>query len=459
MKMDRLQKYNRRSGFNYSRVIGVGGSTLHYQGEAHRFPEHAFKLQSHYGYGHDWPVDYQQLEPYYERMEKWLGVAGNPGNPFKSARGPFPTPGHDLSTKSQWVRQACDKLGWSLLPNTLALPSRYYDGRSPCQYSGMCTRGCPFGAKSSIDLAVLPTAIKSGKLKIITNARALEIETDAKGSVAAVSYLEKGVPKRVSADRYVLSAGGIETPRLLLSSQGNRHQNGVGNNHDRVGRNLMETVFSMITVEADMPLQSWKGQPIDSRIWDFNRPHRDQAINGFVLGVSSSMTSEVGPLSYSLRTAGSGIAHKNAMRNRFGRVVNLFGIAEHCPDENNRVVLSDKVDDQGIPKVSIRSDYNVIDKNTMREMIGKLKILAEATRPAKIRELYSSYDNSSATHLAGTCMMGNDPETSVVNASGRVHDVENLYIADASILPGQGMGDSPSLTIQSLALMIAEKME
>ena len=101
--MDRLGNAKHRGGFNYHLVIGVGGSTLHYQGEAHRFPEHAFKTQSRFGFGYDWPLSYEELAPYYAKAEKWLGVAGDPANPFKAARGPFPTPAHQLSSKTQWV--------------------------------------------------------------------------------------------------------------------------------------------------------------------------------------------------------------------------------------------------------------------------------------------------------------------------------------------------------------------
>ena len=400
-KMDRLGKPGHRGSFSYHRVIGVGGSTLHYQGEAHRFPEHAFKTQSRFGFGFDWPLDYAELAPYYAKAEKWLGVAGDPANPFKAARGPYPTPAHQLSTKTQWVKQASDKLGWYLLPNSLVLPSRSYDGRSPCRYSGMCVKGCPFGAKSSVDLAVLPKGIKTGNLKVLDNTRVLELETDSSGSISGVIYLRDGIRLRATADRYVLSTGAIESPRLLLASQSASHSGGIGNRHHRVGRNLMETLFSVITVEADRPLQAWKGLPIDCRIWDFNSTGPENDRNGFVLGVSSSMSAYQGPLSYAQRTAGSGRAHKDAMRDKFGRVVNLFGIADHSPNENNRLQLSSRLDKDGMAKVTVSSDYMKRDKNTLREMINKLIALAEATETEQIKGLYSTYSQPSSTHLAG----------------------------------------------------------
>ncbi len=456
--INKLQKYKNRGSFEYSRVFGVGGSTLHYQGEAHRFPEHAFDTHKRYGFGIDWPLSYQELAPYYAQAEKWLGVAGDPTNSFKPERGPYPTPVHDLSTKTQWVKRASDKLGWSLLPNSLALPSQSYDGRSPCRYSGMCVQGCPFGAKSSVDLAVLPRGLKTGRLKVLDKTRVMELETTPDGNIKGVIYLQGGERKRATADRYVLSTGAIETPRLLLASQSDLYPNGIGNQYDRVGRNLMETIYSVLSVEADRTLQAWKGQPIDSRIWDFNSPGQENNRNGFVLGVSSTMSAYTGPLSYARRVPGIGRAHKDAMREKFGRIVNLFGIADHSPNENNRMILSDRTDEEGMPKVIVNSDYNERDKTTLREMINKLITLAVATGPAKTMGLFSTYDHPSTTHMAGTCMMGDDPEQSVVDGNGKVHGVKNLYIADASILPGQGMGDSPSLTIQALALRMVDRM-
>ncbi len=457
--IDSMQNPERRGRFQYSRVWGVGGSTLHYQGEAHRFPAHAFNMKDRYGFGNNWPLSYEALAPYYAKAEKWLGVAGDSNNPFKPVRGPYPLPAHDLSTKSQWVKRACDGLGWKLLPNSLALPSRSFQGRSPCRHSGMCVRGCPFGAKSSVDRAVLPRGLKTGRLKILENTRVLELKTSADGEISGVVCLREGRQQLFHAERYVLAAGGIETPRLMLSSQSDYHPDGVGNRYDRVGRSLMETVFSVLTVKADRPLQSWKGQPIDSRIWDFNTPDQWNSRNGFVLGVSSSLGPYSGPTSYARAIPGSGMPHKDAMRENFGRIVDIFGIADHSPDSNNRLQLSNRKDEAGMPKVIISSDYYARDRATLRQMINKMFILAKSANPEKILHLGSSYDNPLITHIAGTCMMGDDREQSVVDENGRVYGIKNLYIADASVLPGQGMGDSPSLTIQALALRTADMMQ
>lgn len=453
---DRLVHENpgRRGRFQYQRVIGVGGSTLHYQGEAHRFPEHAFSPRSLYGWGQDWPLGYAELAPWYARAEKVLGVAGQPGNPFKPERAAFPTPAHPLSTGSQLAQRGARKLGWQLLPNSLALPSRAYDGRVPCQHSGGCVQGCIFGAKSSVDLTAIRRAEATGGLQTETDARLVQIETGRDGRVTGFIYRQAGTTRRARARDYLLALGALETPRLLLSSAGGRHANGIGNHHDNVGRHFMETVAMVLFCQADQSLHSYKGPPIDARIWDFAAPAAPLK-SGFVLGVSGTLSGRQSPLSYARSLPGVGLNHKQRMREQFGRDLQLFGVAEHIPNPDNRVMLSERQDRDGVPMLRLFSDYHVEDRHTLREMKARLLEWADACGLSRRTRLFSSYDQPAAAHVAGTCRMGVDPERSVTAANGRVHGVGNLYIADGSILPTLGAGDSPSLTIQALAMRIA----
>ncbi len=443
----------RRGQFQYLRSIGVGGSTLHYQGEAHRFPSHAFRSKTLFGWGEDWPLFYTELEPYYDQVEKILGVAGNPGNPFKDKRGAFPTPTHSLSTKSQLVEFGTKKLGWSLLPNTLALPSRSIDNRMPCQHSGGCVQGCIFGAKSSVDQTAIVHGEKTGNLTVLPEARVVQLETNKKGGVTGVVLVHNKKRRRISAHKYFLALGAIETPRLLLASASSSHPNGIGNAHDQVGRYLMETIIASMEILVEQPVHAYKGPPIDARIWDFNYPSKDSRVrSGYVLGVSGTSAGPHGPVSYANSVQGLGLEHKRKVRDIFGRNVQLFGIAEHMPHYDNRLRLGDKKDADGVPLVTVFSDYSFDDRETLREMINKIDTLADACGFLNKVRLHSSYDSPSSTHVAGTCRMGSDPEKAVTDELGKVFGVGNLYITDASVLPSQGAGDSPSLTIQALAL-------
>lgn len=450
-----------RSSFLYRRVLGLGGTTLHYQGEAHRFADYAFRPASEYGFGVDWPITYEALAPYYERVERLLGVAGWAGNPFKPARGAYPTPAHPLSPASRLVGEGAEALGWRLQHNSLALPTRSVDGRSPCRHTGGCTSGCIFGAKSSMDVSAIARAGRTGRLTIKTHARVLRLETrPGGGSVERVIYQHDGDTHAARARVYVLATGAVETPRVLLHSRSDAHPRGIGNEHDQVGRYFMETVLAAINVRFNRVLEAYRGPPIDARIWDMAHPDRSSREDrgGYALGVSSSMGGYQGPVSYALKTGGFGLAHKRAMRERFGRIVTLFGIAEQEPRAGNRITLSDERDEQDVPKVSVRTSHSEKDVRAIEGMFRDCDALAEASGAAEILSRRSTYDRSNASHVGGGCRMGRSPVDSVTDPSGRVHGLDNLYICDASVLPGQGAGDSPSLTIQALAWRTAAEV-
>jgi choline dehydrogenase-like flavoprotein len=447
----------RRGPFRYYRVFGLGGTTLHYQGEAHRFPEHAFRPASLYGFGVDWPLSYADLVPHYDRAEQILGVAGDPANPFKPPRGPFPTPAHRLSYASQRIARGAAKLGWALLPNSLALPTQSTDGRPPCQRSGGCVQGCIFGAKSSVDQTAIRRGERTGRLRVQTDAQVLALEMAQEGRVDAVIYKRANGTYRVRARVIVLAAGAVETPRLLLANRSAAHPDGIGNRSGLVGRYLMETLHVALTVRFDERLDAYKGPPIDSRIWNFSRPGpRDGVRSGYALGVSGTAGGFHGPLSYALQTPGLGRAHKDAMRAQFGTVLTLFGIAEQEPRAGNRLTLAESKDPDGVPLVRVESSHSEADLLALEAMLTRVKELAGASGAVELLRQVTSYDVPEAPHVGGTCRMGADPRTSVVTSTGRSHDVPNLFITDASVLPGQGAGDSPSLTIQALALRTAE---
>ena len=446
-----------RYPLNYHRVHGVGGSTLHYQGEAHRFPEHAFTQRSQFGWGTDWPIDYADLRPYYRKAEDLLGVAGAVGNPHKPTRGEFPTPAHTLSARSRLLAKSAQAAGMTLLPNTLALPSQSVDGRLPCQHSGGCNYGCVFGAKSSIDQAILPIAQATGNIKALSDTRVTKLNLDEQGEIQSISCINGEQTQQLSAARYVLATGAVETSRLMLHSKSSQQPHGYANQRDQVGRYFMETVLAYAYLDIHLDFTTYRGPPLDSRIWDFAYPI-DQNTNGFVLGSAGFLHPNTSPAMHAVYTHGIGRAHKQAVRDSFGKTLYLFGITEQEPQADNRVSLSTAKDSHGIPKAKIHCSYSERDQHTISVMHKKLALWQQATPNSKISHSSDTLTRSSATHVGGGCRMGNDPNTSVVDAYGKIHRQSNCYITDASVFPTQGAGDSPSLTIQALALRTADKI-
>lgn len=448
-----------RLPFAWSRSLGVGGSTLHYQGEAHRFAAHAFRMRSERGMAADWPLTYEELEPRYAQIEQLLDVAGDPGNPFKPARGAFPYPAHPLSKASRHVAEGARRLGWQPLPNTLAVLRKARGGRAACHYCNGCIRGCMVGAKSSVDVAVLPDAERTGLLEIVTHFHVSRLEHVADGRITSVLGSDAaGQEQRHHARAFVLAAGAIETPRLLLNSAGGAHPDGVGNAHGQVGLNLMESLYLRREVVFDRPLQSWVGLPIDSRIWDWNgATDPGDGSAGFVLGQYAGWFE--GPAGFAREgVAGFGMDHREEMARSFGAGLELMGIAEQLPRAENRVTLSTENDRFGVPLARVETRLDRLDLEALSTMHKRLGELGEAAGAERFVGQVSAYDVPAASHVAGTCRMGHAPEQSVVDAFGAVHGHPNLVVADASVLVTQGAGDSPSLTIQALALRAAEAL-
>jgi choline dehydrogenase-like flavoprotein len=450
----------RRRHFHYARAIGVGGSTLHYQGEAHRFPAHAFRMRSQHGVAADWPITYEELAPYYARIEELLGVAGDPRNPFKPEREAYPYRAHPLSAASQRVAAGAQRLGWQSLANPVAILPQPRRDRAACHYCNGCERGCAVAAKGSVDVAVIPEAERTGRLRVVTGFQASALEHGNDGRIQAViGHDETGLEQRYRARSFVLAAGAIETPRILLNSRGGVHPEGVGNAHGQVGTGLMEHLFVFRRYMFSESLQTDLGIPIDSRVWDFNGATGESQTGpaGFVLGQSCGGFQ--GPVAYALEGArGFGPEHRAAMRRHFGAGIELFGVAEQLPRSENRVGIAEENDRFGIPLARVDTRLDPGDLEVMSQTWARLGELADATGLTNSIGQFTAYDTPNAAHVGGTCRMGDDPRSSVVSAFCGVHGVSNLMIADASVLVTQGAGDSPSLTIQALALRSAEML-
>ena len=448
----------RRRPPHVDRAKGVGGTTLHYQGEAHRFSSFGFKSKSLYGFGEDWPINYEDLEPYYQKAEKLLGVAGLNGTPFKPPRGPFPNPPHALSCATERVKVGFDKLGMHLWPNSLNILSKPVDGRPPCNYCNGCFLGCMTRAKGSMDVTLIPKAEATGNVEVRPDSVVSEITLNKNGKADGVVYFDSDrVEKIQKAKIVVVSAGALESPRLLLNSNSPQFPQGLANNSGMVGKNFMETVIYSNTVIFAEPIESYKGLQIDSRAWDYSEPRKENNfVGGVVFGVSA--LDLLGPLSYARNIApGWGREHKDFMKKYFGHGLNVFAIGEQLPHEENMITIDPGVKDYyGILVASISTKLSDNDLEMLSFIQKKCDEIVEAAGAVeKVRE-FGSYDLSMISHIGGTCRMGTDPKRSVLNSHCQSHDVRNLFVIDSSCFVTQGSGDSPSLTIHAIAFRASD---
>lgn len=452
----------RRAVHGYHHVRGVGGTTLRFTGEAHRLHPRAMKMRSDFGVAADWPLDYAELEPYYGMAEKVVGVAGSGDDRLRPRSEPYPLPAHRLSYASQQLLAGCRKLGLNWVPNSLAALSEPYDGRPACNYCGNCNRGCPLTDKGSADVTFLRQARATGNCSIKAQCHVTQIEAGGNDRVAAVTYRDdRGRTHRIAAKAVVVAGGAVETPRLLLLSKGRHAPEGLANETGLVGKHFMETLFWSSSGLHPGPLGSNRGLPSDGVCWDFNAP---DAIPGVIGGCRfHSNVAEadlIGPINYAARVvAGWGRSHKKTMREVFGNVLSVGAIGESLPNPGSYVDLDpDQRDANGLPLARIHSFLPDLELRRLDFMAKQAREILRASGAAQIFEEYGTYDMFSATHVFGTCRMGRDPTASVVDPYGRSHRWRNLFVTDASVFPSSGGGESPSLTIEALAIRSAEHL-
>jgi len=446
-----------RQPFTYTRVKGIGGSTLAYHGITPRFHETDFRAHSEDGVADDWPITYEDLEPYYTAVEYELGVSGPSGleaNPFDPPRSfNYPTAAHSLYPAAETIKRGADKLGLHLVVPPLALPTRRWGGRPECAGAGACHFGCRIIAKSSIDVTFVPKAEATGHVTICPEAVAREITLGPDGRARSVVYLDSAGREHEVFGRVIVVAGNaVETPRLLLMSRSNRFPSGLANSSGLVGKRFTEHLAVFGYAVFPDRVAAWRGVPVSGIIQDFYATDsRNSFARGFAIVVESS---GLWPLSVARRIGGWGAAHKASVRSQFGHLVGLATVGEQLPDPRNAVTLDPALKDHlGLAVPRLLNEPRENDLAMISSMKGRLRELFEAGGAAEI--LTIDHAPGSSAHYLGTCRMGVDPRTSVVNQWCRTHDVPNLYIADGSVFV-TGAAVNPALTISVLAMRTAE---
>jgi len=436
---------------------GVGGASIVYNANWMRLPAYCFKSRTLWGIAADWPLDYADLEPFYDRTDGQIGVSGLPGNPAYPAHGePRLLPPMPVRAGALKVARELSRRGWHWWPDTSAILSTPYDGRHPCAQRGTCSSGCNEGAKGSADVTHWGKAISSGA-RLVTGARVNRITVDAAGLANGAEWIDdSGRVHFQSADVVLVAANGIGTPRLLLNSACAQFPTGLANRSDQLGRNLMLHPTCTVMGVFREPLESWQGHygaNLHTLQFAANDPSR-----GFLMGAKWALhTMGGGPLSDAMRVFqefGYGGDHHRRFGEWFGHGQRWSVIAEDLPEAGNRVVLSaDLRDSSGVPapKVLYR-----ISENTRRILAWNTARAGEVFKAAGAWKV-SIEGAGRAAHLMGTARMGDDPRTSVVDRWCMAHDVPNLGVLDGSVFVTSGPVN-PTSTVCALALRAAEHL-
>jgi choline dehydrogenase-like flavoprotein len=445
----------------------VGGGTLSWGAQAWRFLPQDFKMRSTYGAPQgssleDWPISYDDLEPFYEKAEYEIGISGDySGTPFHGPRRrDLPMPPLPPNREFEILEPAAKRLGLHPFHLPMARNSVPYNGRGPCMRCRWCVGFvCETDAKNGSQNTVIPVALNTGNCELRTECTVKEVLTDDRGRARGVAYFDaKGHLQQQLADIVVVSGGATESARLLLNSKSRLFPDGLGNRHDQVGRNLQGHHYSGATGYFDFDTYDDVGPGASIAVSDYNHGTPGLCGGGMLanefIRLPIHMIDRLPP-----GAPRWGLGHKQAMRDWHKRTIAVMGPTQQIPTADARVTLDPTVRDKwGMPVVRISGNvhphtFDIGEVQAKRaeawlKEAGAIHTSVGAHRPESV---------SAGQHQAGTCRMGDDPQGSVVNRYCQIHDVDNVFVIDSSVHVNNG-GFNPALTIMAIAYYASEAL-
>jgi choline dehydrogenase-like flavoprotein len=468
------EPYTRAAGtqFDWWRARMLGGRTNHWGRISLRFGPDDFRGKSRDGLGDDWPIGYDDVKPYYDKVDRLIGVFGSDEGLRNHPVGYF-QPAPKPRCYELMVQQASRKLNVTCIPARLSIITQPLNGRPPCHYCGQCNRGCAVNANFSSTNVLLLPALKTGKLTLVTDAMAREVTTDASGLATGVSYIDRKTLKdrHVRARVVVLAASACESARLLLNSKSSRFPEGLANSSGVVGKYLTDTtgtdVAGFIPRMVDHVPHNEDGvggghvyMPwwLDNRKLDFPRGYHIEVWGG--LGAPSY--GFMGGIHRYPTGGGYGASLKNDYRRYYGATVGFSGRGEMIPNNDSYCEIDpDVVDRFGIPVLRFHwkwtdHEYRQVKhmQETFRSLIAAMGGEVFSPMPTK-EQGYGIASGGRIIHELGVVRMGKDPKTSALNANCQAHDVKNLFVADGGPFVSQA-DKNPTWTILALAMRTGE---
>jgi choline dehydrogenase-like flavoprotein len=458
--------------WEWYRARMLGGRTNHWGRVSLRFGPIDFKGRSHDGLGDDWPISYDDIKPYYDKVDRLIGIFGTNEGFYNEPDGFFQPPPR-ARCQELFVKKGCHKLGIPCVPARMSVLTKPLNGRPACHYCAQCGNGCSTHSNFSSPSVLLPPALATGRLKIIPGAMVREVMTDENGLATGVSYVntEDGSEHQVRARIVVLGASTCETARLLLNSKSSRFPSGLANSSGQVGRNLVDSIGS--GVSGFFP-QLMDGVPhnedgiqlghmympwwLDNKKLDFPRGYHIQFRGGRRMPGFGFMD---GIHKYN-GGGGYGAKLKEDYRRYYGAFIGFGCCGEMIPNPDSYCEIDPSVVDKwGIPVLRFHFKFSEYEykqakhmQETLRELITTLG--GTPTSPMPTREQgYGISGYGRINHEVGTTRMGTDPKSSVLNEFCQAHESKNLFVVDGGPFVSEAH-KNPTWTILALATRTSE---
>jgi choline dehydrogenase-like flavoprotein len=445
---------NLRVGHSFNCGWGTGGSAMHHYGVWPRLHENDFKTKTQYGRGIDWPLEYKDLQPYYDKVQSDVGLSGDAeAEKWRPPGEKYPMPPIPVFTQGRAIEKGFNALGMSAAPIPLAINSVPYRGRKACIHDGWCDAGCPIGALANPLVTYLDWARQAGA-ELRNQAMVTRVIHDTSGrTVTGVEYHDaQGNQHRVHGKAVVLAAFCVQNARLLLASASAEHPDGLSNSNDLVGRFLMthpaNAVYGLFPQETHPHQGPFGGQLI-------SHDHYEKKLKGKAYGSYQWLIANALKPNDLLGIANTrpdiyGSALHDFMREAATNMGNITFVGEDLPLAGNRVKLSGKRDAYGMPLAKATHNITAPTEALCEAAVAEGLAIFKA---AGVAEPWAG--PRFGMHILGGTVMGEEPGTSVTDTYGRCHELDNLYIAGSGLFPTSG-AVNPTFTIHALTLRSAE---
>lgn len=456
--------------FTWVRARIVGGKTLHWGRLSWRFSDLDFKAASHDGFDVDWPIDYKEIAPYYDKAEEWIGVSGNRDGLWWQPDGNY-LPPMALTCGDQILKSATEKLGWKLIQPRVAMLTQVKDhhrkyGRAQCHYCGSCGNGCSVGAMFNSLSSTLPAAAVTGRMTLRPDSIVRHITVDPNtGKARGVAVVDRVTRQELefTGKVVIVAASTLESTRILLNSTSDAHPRGLGNSSGVLGRYLVDH-FGGTGAAGYLPMLAGRdtvnedGKSSGIFVPRFRNLDERTKQPKFLRGYGFEGGASIGSFpSNARRTPGFGKEFKKTVRRWYVAPVSLTTRANMLSRFENYVEIDPNgvVDAWGIPVLRIHIQHSENEREMARDAAESATDILKKAGAVEIRTQNVMTAPGRIIHELGTARMGNDPTTSVLNKFNQSHDVKNLFVTDGAAFVGAA-NQNPTLTILALTIRACE---
>jgi choline dehydrogenase-like flavoprotein len=461
-EVDNPYTYPKKKPFWWIRANMVGGRSILWARQSYRLSAQDFKPASHDGFGEDWPLTYEELAPYYEIVERHVGISGQREG-YTQLPDSYFLPPMKMSCGEHRMKKAINGMGRPFTIGRVAVLTRNHKGRAACHYCGPCHRGCSTNSYFNSPTSTLPDAEATGKFTLYTNAIVHKVETNDQNKAKSVIFYDKltGTPHEAKGKMIILAASTLESTRILFNSANKDFENGLANSSGVLGHYLMDHMYALRTsgrYEDLGRIPELAVRPNGIYVPRFQNLPGEEQKKDYIRGFGYQGGENITTYEHAYAMKGFGKEFKDSIDGENRATVSLSGFGEMLPRWENRAFLDPEVKDKwGIPAMHMDTELGENEKAMAKDITVQAEAMLEAAGATDITSTTVPAPVGFGIHECGTARMGNDPKKSVLNKFNQTHDIKNLFVMDGAAFVSIAC-QNPTLTMMALTVRACDNL-